>query len=246
MDAVLAVSHWIRDRLIQAGLAPERIFVAESGTDPSRFEHLTPRQEVRDSLNIPKKAFVIGNVGQLEAQKGQVLLIQAFGQLVRRNPDIPYYLIFVGTGPALEECRSFAHRLNLSERILFTGFRRDVETFYSAMDVVFLSTIPTMGEGWSGAIREAMFCSVPVIAVRQDSLSEQIKDGETGLFVELDGLDDWVAAIQKLQMDEALRKRLTENARKQVAQFTVQRMAGKTEECYRAIATPQIAAESPR
>jgi glycosyltransferase involved in cell wall biosynthesis len=246
MDAVLAVSHWIRARLIEAGLPPERIFVAESGTDFSRFEHLLPRQEVRGSLGIPTNAFVIGNVGHLEPQKGQMLLIQAFGQLVRQEPDIPYYLIFVGAGPALDECRSFAQHLNLSERILFPGFRSDVENYYSAMDVFFLSTIPAMGEGWSGVIREAMICSVPVIAVRQDSVSEQLTDGETGLFVEFDGLQDWVAAIEKLRADPALRHLLAKNARKHVAQFTVQRMTDKTEECYRAILETQIAAESPR
>ncbi len=103
-----------------------------------------------------------------------------------------------------------------------------------------------MGEGWSGVIREAMICSVPVIAVRQDSVSEQLTDGETGLFVEFDGLQDWVAAIEKLRADPALRHLLAKNARKHVAQFTVQRMTDKTEECYRAILETQIAAESPR
>jgi glycosyltransferase involved in cell wall biosynthesis len=233
VDAVLAVSNWIKTQLVRAGLRQDRVFVAESGTDFSRFQKSLPGAEARNMLDIPPQAFVIGNVGSIETQKGQLFLLQAFSQLVCRNPSIPYHLIFVGGGSGLEECRSFVHRLNISDQVLFAGFHSDIENYYAAMDVLFLSTIPAMGEGWSGAIREAMAAGVPVIAVRQESILEQIQNGETGLLVDFNGLEEWIAAIENLQQNRDLRLSLIEKARNHIQQFTVESMTDKTEECYR-------------
>ncbi|UCF81735.1 MAG: glycosyltransferase family 4 protein [Acidobacteriota bacterium] len=233
VDAVLAVSHAVADELVEQGLDEERIHVAEDGTDFAPFQAMRPRGDVRAELGIPPQAFVVGNVGYFDRNKGQRALIDVFLDLASLHLDRPMVLLLVGGGPLLRACKHSAHRRNLADRVVFTGERRNVADLYGAMDVFFLSTL-TMLEGWSGVLTEAMAAGLPAVATRRPVTLERIRDGESGLLVSARHREEWLKAIDALYRDPGLRARLGAEGKKHALQFTPERLADKTEACYRA------------
>ena len=232
MDGILAVSRTVRQQLIDAGLRAEKVFVGESATDFSTLDDSTSRDQARSKLMIPADSFVIGNIGHFDRDKGQDALIEWFDQLSTRSPERQYFLLLGGEGPCLIECKQLAKRLNRQTRILFAGYRSDVQILYAAMDLFFLAS-PL--EGFSGVLREAMGFGLPVITVRQDAVYELVSDGETGLLVSGDEKREWVEAIERLYNQPDLRNRLGLKAREFARQFTPQRLADKTVACYDAV-----------
>ena len=234
VDAVLAVSQAVRNQLVTDGLPAEKIFIAQSGTDFSMLDRANSQAQARASLGISEPAFVIGNVSYFDQHKGQSHLIQAFEKFAERCADRSLYLLLVGDGPLLHFCRSLAERSNLADRVLFTGHRLDIENLYAAMDIFFLSSIPPAVEGWSGVLREAMGAGLPVIAVRQPAIEEQVRPAETGLLVSTE-LEDWIVAMETLFQDSEKRKRLGKKGMVEARKYTVQALADQTEICYRAV-----------
>ncbi len=233
VDAVLAVSHAVADDLVHQGLDEEQIHVAEDGTDFAPFRAMRSREDVRAELGIAPQAFVLGNVGHFDRNKGQQTLIDVFLDLATLHVDRHMVLLLVGGGPRLRECKRSVHRRNLADRVVFTGERRDVTDLYGAMDVFFLSTL-TMLEGWSGVLTEAMAAGLPIVATRRPVTLERIRDGENGLLVSPRHHDDWLKTIDALHRDPGLRARLGAEGKKHALQFTPERLADKTEACYRA------------
>ncbi len=232
MDGILAVSQAVRGQLIDAGLDARKVFVAESATDFSARDDFLSRDEARRKLAIPADSFVIGNIGHFDPGKGQDALLECFAQVVTRNSDRPYFLLLGGDGPDLAERKRHAKRLNQQSRILFVGYRSDVQTLYAAMDLFFLAS-PL--EGFSGVLREAMGSGLPTVAVRQNAVYELVKDAETGLLVSADAKKEWVNAIERLYEEPELRRKLGSRAREFARRFTPQSLADKTLACYEAI-----------
>jgi glycosyltransferase involved in cell wall biosynthesis len=228
-DAILAVSKPVRDQLIRDGIAPEKIYIAESGTDLSRFDQALPKNEIRKSLGLPAEAFVIGNISYFDANKGQETLIRSFIDFATQHPDEPCYLLLAGDGPRLEACRSIASSFSIQGRILFVGERRDVQNMYAVMDLFFLSSL--RGEGWSGVLREAMASGLPSIAVEQMATKEQIRSGETGFLVS-NVQSEWTEAMETLYRQPELREKLGKQAKTEARRFTIIAMVEKSESCY--------------
>lgn len=231
-DAILAVSKHIQEELIRSGLPVEKVFLAESATDFVRIDQAQPRAKTREEWKIPEDAFLIGNVSHFDPAKRQDLLIHVFLDLATKPVRIKPYLILIGDGPQLEECKSLAVNSHLSDQIVFTGHRSDPENFYRAMD---LFAFPSkMMEGMPGVLREAMGSGLPVVAYRQPAIAELIIDGETGILVSED-VGEWAIAMEELLQDSNLRMKLGNAASEYARQFTVDALLDKTEVCYRKI-----------
>jgi L-malate glycosyltransferase len=224
VDAVIAVSQAVRKQLMEVGIQPEKIFVAESGTDFEMFDRAPDRVSARAQLGIPQNAFVIGNVSHFDEEKGQEKLIRAFCEFVKLHRE--GCLLLVGEGPTRLKCEEMARASECTENIIFVGYRADVEKLYPAMDIFFLSS---SREGSSGVLREAMGSNVPIIAVRQPSTEEQVRSG----VLVSPNETDWLDAICDLYDHRDKGQNLAAGARDHARQFTIAAMVSKTEECYK-------------
>ncbi len=169
----------------------------------ARFEPSTRGDILREQLDIPVDAPVLGMVGKLAAERGFDMLIDVAAKL-----DASTHVIIVGHGeaqPALE-CR--AERHGVGARIRWTGYReQELPELYAAMDVVLY---PAVGSDHGHrAISEAQACGRPVVAADLAGVGDLIDDSVTGV-VTGRSVDQLVAGVRALFTGERLRNSIVE------------------------------------
>jgi sugar transferase (PEP-CTERM/EpsH1 system associated) len=183
--------------------------------------------EVREALRVPRNAIVIGTVGRLDPIKDHPALFRAFEEL--RGAHGSYKLLVVGNGPERERLGSLAPR-----DALMLGDRQDVPTLMRAMDIFVL---PSLNEGISNSILEAMATGVPVVATAVGGNSELLQDGVTGYLVPPSDPAALSARLRQYASSEELRRLHGEKAREAaIARFSVEAMVQKYEAVWRRVA----------
>lgn len=124
---------------------------------------------------------VIGTVGRLAEVKDQLSLIQAFYQLKKASsPDMPLRLLIVGDGPMQQRLSDKIAELDLGGCVWMPGDREDIPALLRLMDVFVL---PSLGEGISNTLLEAMATGLPLIATRVGGNPELVTEGVNGCLV---------------------------------------------------------------
>jgi len=228
-DAFTAVSRRTLDFAARReGLVAERARVIPNGIDLAPWTDAPDPADARERLGLDKDAFVIGSVGRLHPQKGYDFLLDAIEQVA---PDVPEAVAAIaGYGPLREHLETRCADLGVESRVRFLGYRSDVTTALAAFDVFVL---PSLWEGMSNAILEAMAASKPVVATAVDGNVEQVVDGETGLLVPPADGDALAGALLKLARDRAKARRMGEAGRRRVErEFPVARMVASYLDLY--------------
>jgi len=171
---VLAVSERLRQTLVCAGVAPERVRRLLNGVDSRWFDATgVPRAVLRERLGLPADATVVGSVGRLGAEKRFDLLIEAAARL-----DPKPVVAIAGDGPCREALTRLAAERSIDLRLL--GHCDDVRGLYEALDV-FVQSSDT--EGIPNVLLEAMAMRTPIVATDVGGTSEIVSDAAHGLLV---------------------------------------------------------------
>ena len=208
-DHLIAVSRGVRDALIEQGIAPDKIEVLYHGIDLEHYVASCDAAQAKMQLGLPAGARVVGVAASLIARKGHRFLLEALARL--QQSVGPIHAVFAGEGELESELRAQVAALNLTERVHFLGFRRDIAQVICALDVFVL---PSLKEGLSIAVMEAMALQKPVICSRIAGLPEVVRDGQTGILVPPGDADALQGALEQLFGDADLRRELGENARR--------------------------------
>ena len=186
------------------GIKPNRITRICNGVDINRFVSAKPAHFTLDNSDSSKPLLFV-SVGRLAAVKNHALLLQAFAVLLRQQADYRHRarLILVGDGPCRQRLEQQCLQLQLTGLVYFAGQRDDIAGVMQAADVFVL---PSLAEGISNTLLEAMAAGTPVIATavggNPDLLPEQLK--HTNL-VASDNPDELARAMQRyLQQPQAL------------------------------------------
>lgn len=223
------VSNSVRETLIKAGVPDRKIEVIHHGTDVEAFARITEeRKEMRASLGIPEDSVAVGIVGRIAPEKGHAILLEAFQKIHVRYP---LFLVVVGNGPDEELIRTRAAEMGLADKVLFTGFRDDVNNILNALDIV---TVPsTWNEPCSAVVQQGMAVSKPIIGTRAGGTPEMVIDDETGFLVPPSDPDALADALARLAGDAFLRKRLGTAGKERVEElFSLRVMTDKIEALY--------------
>ncbi|MFN7140198.1 MAG: glycosyltransferase, partial [Limisphaerales bacterium] len=178
---VHTVSAGQKAQLSAMGLESEKLVAIINGVDTDRFAPGNQSQ-VRRQLNIvPEQSFVFGIVGRFVALKRHLDLIEAFETIAQKFPHA--HLLVVGGGGAesdriINRCQESPMRA----RIHLTGFQSDPKPFYQAMDLL---VVPSVLEGMSNVVLEAMACGVPVLAHHACGNAEMLSNGKDGVIADL-------------------------------------------------------------
>lgn len=178
--------------LVSVGIKRQKLVQLYNGVDIARFQRSTQR-------DLKATEIVFGTVGRLQAEKDQATLIRSFKLLieycsaVKTNMPEPR-LVLVGNGPDRGKLEQLISELNLNGRVTFLGARDDIPEQLNGIDVFVL---PSLGEGISNTILEAMASSLPVIATAVGGNPELVDDGKTGLLVPSANPDEMAKAMQR-------------------------------------------------
>lgn len=171
---------WLRDCL---GVPPQRLRQIYNGVDQQRF---FPRTGAGPDLAppgfLPPQPLVIGTVGRLAGVKDQGTLVAAFARLLQAQPEAAgrLRLVIVGDGPDAGRLRALVGELGIGPYTWLAGERDEVPDWLRLLD---LFVLPSLGEGISNTILEAMATGLPVVATRVGGNPELVQDGHNGLLV---------------------------------------------------------------
>jgi glycosyltransferase involved in cell wall biosynthesis len=223
---VVAVSRAVAEVLARSGLAPAALRVVYEGV-PDRPAQPGGREALA-ALGLPADALVVGTVAALTDHKDHATLIRAAGQVVASIPAARF--VIVGEGELEGRLRTQAQELGLGDRIVFAGFRDDVDRLLPAFDVFCLSSHQ---EGLGTSILDAMCFGVPVVATSAGGIPEAVSDGLTGRIVPPRHPDALAAALVDVLEDAGRRRALGVAGRRRFHEhFTADRMVDATLEVY--------------
>jgi glycosyltransferase involved in cell wall biosynthesis len=206
-DRVVTVCQAFTPRLAACGVTPDRIRILHNSAMPVSPVSPAEREELRSRLGIGTEEAVVLTIGRLSKEKGHADLLRALQQL--RTNDRKWKLVLVGIGPERDALARLARSLDLSERVIFAGSHADVRPFYATADVF---ALPSLSEGSSNVLLEAMAAKVPIAATRAGGNAEIILHNETGLLVPIGDSQCLASAIAQLLAEPNLASRFAEAA----------------------------------
>lgn len=229
-DYYIAISHKIKDVLVDDGIPASRIFVVHSGINPNRFDNVDTDCLMAEFKIKPSEKVVI-NVAHLAGHKGQQYLVRAIPLVLAKIPTARFFI--VGGGELLDELKNLAVSLGLKQELIFTGFRRDVGAFYQMADLFVMSSVQ---EGLGTAVLDALALGIPVVATKSGGIPEIIQNGKNGLLVSSADHEALSEAIVRMLTEDELIKRVTKTGKSVVKhKFTIDMMVDGNIDVYRQI-----------
>lgn len=216
-DSVIATTPAQTDMLRADYDVPlDKLYVIPPGYDDTRFFPVgaASRELLRKKLGFTGK--VVLSVGRLARNKGYDLLIQAFKEVLAREPEASLYLAVGGEKlgereqTILEECQAIAADGGLAGRVTFAGFVPDADLpdLYRAADAFVLSS---RYEPFGMTAVEAMACGTPTIVTTHGGLFRLLRFGIDGLFADTFDAADLGLTIMKALRHRKLAERLSRN-----------------------------------
>ncbi|SAL81243.1 glycosyl transferase family 1 [Caballeronia choica] len=223
---VIAVSRYVRQYLISAGVAAGRVQTIYDGIPtPEPIVQSTLRAE----LGLGPDALIGCMVAIMRDKKGHEDLIAAAEPLFATQPNL--HIVMAGDGDTFARIKELVERRGLAQRIHLLGFRTDIPNVLRGCD---LFVLPTHQEALGQSYIEAMAAGLPVIGTHVDGVPELITQNVNGLLVPAKDTQALRAAIVQLIDDPELRARLGAEGRRITEQgFTIGGMADETVDFYR-------------
>lgn len=207
------------------GIDDARIDRLYNGVDTSRFVPAANGPAPLAGCPFdPAHHWIVGTVGRLQAVKHQPLLVRAFAEALRRAPAMAAdaRLVIVGDGPLRPTVEAEVARAGLGDRVWLSGERRDVP---EVMRALHLFALPSLAEGISNTVLEAMASGLPVVATRVGGNPELVAEGRTGLLVPSDDPAAMAEALTRLHADRRAAGAMATAARSEaVARFSLESM----------------------
>lgn len=211
----LDLEQWLR---YPVGVAGNKIITIRNGVDSELFH---PAPAGRETLPVEGFAgddsIVIGTVGRMQTVKDQLTLVRAFVLLLEWLPDLRHSLrlVLIGDGPLRAQAQMLLQQANALELCWMPGSRDDTPILFRGMDIFVL---PSLAEGISNTILEAMASGLPIVATHVGGNPELIIEGQTGTLVSPADPDAMADALQHYIKDADLRRQHGIQARQRIEQ----------------------------
>lgn len=206
---IIAVSNYVKERLINAGVKKEKIIVLENGViDLKKYDINKNYKDIRREIGVKKDEILIGVVGIITGKKGHIEAIKTFEKLLEYKDINKIKLCLVGDGPYQVEYEDYCKKNSLESNILFLGRRNDIPDIMNSIDILLhLSNSETFGM----VIVEAMAMGKVIVASNLGGIPEIIENNKNGFLVDKDDFYKNAELIKKIIEDKELLKKVREN-----------------------------------
>jgi glycosyltransferase involved in cell wall biosynthesis len=220
IDCIVAISESIRSQLQIGGLPVSKIKTIYEGMDLSFYPKNLDRTPRR-----PGEPAVVGTVAHLSTEKGINFLIEAASLIPNVKEKLRF--VIVGKGDCLPELKILARTKGLEDVFQFAGFHTNISQYMDTFDIF---ALPSLSEGLSSAILEAMAASLPIVATEVGGIPELVKNGDNGLLVAPADSAALARAIQQLANNPEVSRHMGLRGRERIEErFTLERKIMETE-----------------
>lgn len=201
-DCVVSLANNTKENFMKFfGKLPKCWKVIPLGIEIASYQNANG-EKIKKEFGL-ENSIVITFTGRLLKVKGIEYLIKAAKKL-----EGDFRILIVGTGNMREELERLSKELGLEDRIIFTGFRKDIPDILAASDIYVL---PSLSEGLSISVLEAKARGLACVVT---DIGLPVKDGENALVVLPEDADSLSMALQKMIDERELRQKLSENSKK--------------------------------
>lgn len=234
-----AVSEGARDQNCAAlHIEPDRVTVAERGRSTDQLGDCTAarREQIRRSLGIDADTPIVLNLGRLDEQKGQLVLLDAMVELLTRQPDAQL-LVAGKDGSAATRIRDqLAAGPGLDAHVRLLGHRTDIGALLCAADVLAISS---HFEGTAGAAIEAMAVGTPVVSTDISGARGVLRHDENSILTPVGDANALAQGLGRVLDDPTLAARLSAQGHTDfVGRFTMEAAAARLRSLYDSVARP--------
>ena len=231
-DVVVAVSAPLRRHLVQRTRIPaSKVTVLPNGIDTARFAPGHRSGTIHARFGIAPGSSLVGCVARLDPIKNHGLLLASLKLVLLSLPQTR--LVLAGEGPLRQELEALVSEMGISKSVIFAGAIADTAPLYRDLDVVVL---PSLSEGTSISLLEAMASGVPVVATAVGGTPDLLAGGASGMLVPSGDAAAMASAVMRLLRDSELRSQLAAKGRERVtSNFSQLAMVIAYEELYHSI-----------
>ena len=224
----LDLGRWLTQTV---GVERGKVMTIHNGVDLRRFGD-ADREAGRTALGVDRDTVVLGTVGRLDPVKDQARLLEAYARIPAEAGR--HCLVLVGDGPCRSDLEARAAQPDLRGRVHLLGARGDVPRLLAGFD---LFALPSIAEGISNTVLEAMASGLPLVATRTGGNPELIEDGVTGRLVPVGDTAALCEALSAYVREGHLRVMHGKAGRQRaVEHFSLERMAERYRELYAGLA----------
>ncbi len=209
---IVADASVIKRQLVkQNGIDPAKIEVIGSAVDLVKFKPPRNRTKFRREIGVGDDISLIGNVGMIRPDKGQLQLVKAAPLVFEKHPGARFVIVGQGTGILKRgiNVRNAIDQAGLADKIIMTGYRWDTPNVYAACDMIVIASLHT--EASPIVLREAFASGRPVIATKVGDIPEIVRHRENGLLIEPGDTQALAAAIMEFISEPELAARCALN-----------------------------------
>lgn len=183
------------------------------------------RKNIRESIGFSNDDFIILSVGELNKNKNHQSIIRSIANLDKEH--IKY--IICGKGPLENELKSLTKELKLDAQVKFLGFRNDINEVMNEVD---LFAFPSLREGLSLSLMEAMSKGLPVVCSNIRGNIDLIKEKKGGYLLKPNDIKGFSKVIDSLATSTSLRKKMGENNIIEVERFSLKKVMKEMKAIY--------------
>lgn len=166
-DCIIAVSNDIKRTLLSHNLDASKVKIVHNALDFSAYSRNADGNSFRNELGVGKDESLIGTVGRLSKEKGLKYFLSAAKKILDAGQNVKYAI--VGDGPEKENLLRLADEMGLTNFVHFCGYREDISSVYSALDIFLL---PSLSEGVPISLLEAAYFGKPCVATMVGGIPE--------------------------------------------------------------------------
>ncbi len=202
---IVADASVIKRQLVEKhGIDPAKIEVIGSAVDLEKFKPPRDRTKFRHEIGFGDETPLIGNVGMIRPDKGQLELVKSAPLVLEKRPDARFVIVGQGTGILKRgiNVRNAIDRAGFADKIIMAGYRWDTPDIYAACDMIVIASLRT--EASPIVLREAFASGRPVIATKVGDIPEIVRGRENGLLIEPGNTQALASAILEFISDPEL------------------------------------------